>query len=474
MSLFWIFVGLVAVISSLWIARPFLTRGSVEVNDAEGAISVFRDQRDEVERDLDQGLISETERDAAQREIQRRALKAAREMDGGIAVLQRSFPTAGAIALTCAVLALGSYAFLGAPDRQDQPLAARKTEVLERRAAAGDINSRIALLIERTSKNPDSFEDWWTLGASHAAVGDYASAVDAYRRAAELGGDRPAVLSAYAEAMVLANGNKVPKAARVIFEQVLQSAPDPRARYYVALSKAQAQDFEAALSDWAALAGESAPEAPWMPLVRRDIVNMARFLEVDVTDYLPDANAAEIAKAGGASNGETALARATELERVLADEPLDFKAWIELAELRNSLGDSDAAKSAIEQARTHYAAAPFVLQRIDQAAQSLGLDILQTAAGTRGPTDEDIAAAGDMSEADRGAMVEGMVAGLAAKLEENPDNPDGWIMLVRSYSVLGKEDKAKVAYETAVEHFDGNNAALDRLRTEAGGIVREN
>ena len=104
-------------------------------------------------------------------------------------------------------------------------------------------------------------------------------------------------------------------------------------------------------------------------------------------------------------------------------------------------------------------------------AQALGLDILQAAPGTRGPSDDDIAAASEMSDEDRNAMVEGMVAGLAAKLEENPDNPDGWIMLVRSYSVLGKPEKARSSYETALAHFDGQASVQARLKAEAGSIL---
>ncbi|HET6970066.1 MAG TPA: c-type cytochrome biogenesis protein CcmI, partial [Phenylobacterium sp.] len=36
------------------------------------------------------------------------------------------------------------------------------------------------------------------------------------------------------------------------------------------------------------------------------------------------------------------------------------------------------------------------------------------------------------------AMIRGMVAGLAAKLDANPDDPDGWVRLVRAYAVLGE------------------------------------
>lgn len=470
---FWILVALFALLAALWIAVPFLKRGAIEMNDNEAAISVFRDQRDELDRDLAQGMISAEEHAAAKNEIEQRALRAARNLDGGMSVSRRSLPVAAAVIAVCAGLAVASYAWFGAPGNADKPLAARKMEILEQRAAAGDLNSRISLLIERTSQNPESFEDWWTLGSSYASIGDYALAVEAFRRAAELGGDRPNVMAAYGEAMVLANGNKVPTAARVVFEQVLQSTPDPRARYYIALAKAQAQDFEGALDDWTALAEASEPDAPWMPLVRRDIVNMARFLKVDLVDYLPDATPREIAMATGATSDAAASSAARQIETALADDPMDYKAWIRLAELRAAQGEEDRAKAALDEARRHYAAAPFVLGKLDEAARALGLDLLDATAGTAGPTGEDIAAAADMTEEDRNAMVEGMVAGLAAKLEENPDNPDGWIMLVRSYSVLGKPDKAQSSYDEALMHFEGNEPVLARLKSEAGAMIRE-
>lgn len=457
MAIWGIILGF-AVLASFWMARPFLRQGRVELNDTDSVITIFRDQMDEVERDLQGGMISVAECDAARREIEARTLHAARNMDGGVSVSRRSLPMVAGIVAGALVLSVAGYAMVGVPNQPDHPLASRKTEILLQRAASGDMNSRIALLIDRTAQNPASFEDWWTLGVSYASIGDHASSVDAYRKAAELGGDRPGVLSAYAEAMTLANGNKVPQAARVIFEQILQSGPDARARYYVALSKAQAQDFDAALEDWAALARDSQPNAPWMALVRRDIVNMARFLKVEVTDYLPDTTPSEIAKAGGAMLPADTTARSKDLELRLQADPLDYQGWIELAEVRSGQGNDAGAAEALETARRHYAAAPFVLQKIDEATRALGLDLL------RGPTQDDIAAAAELTEAERSDMIDGMVAGLAAKLDENPYNPDGWIMLVRSYRTLGQADKAEQAYQAALAALAGNTALLSRIK----------
>ena len=480
MTAFWIAAVAIAALSTLWMVRPFLMGSQVESNEGEATVSIFRDQADELRRDRDAGLISASEFDAAHEEIEARALIAARSLGQGLSVSRRSPTLAGLIGGVAVAATFATYLSLGSPNAPDQPLEARRAAEIAERAAAGDPMSRIQILIERTNDEPDSFESWWALARSYTAVGDHASAADAYRRAAELSGDRPSVLSAYAESLTLANGNKVPTAARLVFEQILQQSPDPRARYYVALAKAQAQDFEAALLDWTALATDSVPDAPWMPLVRRDIVNMARFLKLDVTLYLPNATSQEIARAGGAATATLVdPSRLAAREAALANDPLDHKAWIDLARLRAASGDDTGAASAIAEARRHFAAAPFVLTRIDAAARELGLDMLagQTAGqtgGVAGPSAEDMAAAATMSESDRSDMVKAMVAGLAAKLEENPNNPDGWIMLIRSYAVLGMPDKARAAYDQATLHFADDPGVTRRLSDEANPVLSKN
>ena len=56
-----------------------------------------------------------------------------------------------------------------------------------------------------------------------------------------------------------------------------------------------------------------------------------------------------------------------------------------------------------------------------------------------------------MGPADRIAMIEGMVSGLAEKLKSDPNNVEGWLRLIRSYSVLGRPDAAAEAARGALE-----------------------
>ena len=57
------------------------------------------------------------------------------------------------------------------------------------------------------------------------------------------------------------------------------------------------------------------------------------------------------------------------------------------------------------------------------------------------------------------AQVEAMVARLAAKLRENPDDADGWKLLGRSYTVMGRFQEAVDAYAKAAQR-DPRDAQL--------------
>ena len=70
-------------------------------------------------------------------------------------------------------------------------------------------------------------------------------------------------------------------------------------------------------------------------------------------------------------------------------------------------------------------------------------------------------------ENERGDMIEGMVASLAARLDAKPADLEGWLRLIRSYGVLGRADAARSAYDRATREFEGRTDALARLDREA-------
>jgi cytochrome c-type biogenesis protein CcmH len=74
-----------------------------------------------------------------------------------------------------------------------------------------------------------------------------------------------------------------------------------------------------------------------------------------------------------------------------------------------------------------------------------------------------MAAAKDMNEADRGAMIQGMVDRLASRLKENGDDVEGWLRLVRAYMVMGNRDKAKSALTDARQAVANDAERLRQL-----------
>jgi cytochrome c-type biogenesis protein CcmH len=66
-----------------------------------------------------------------------------------------------------------------------------------------------------------------------------------------------------------------------------------------------------------------------------------------------------------------------------------------------------------------------------------------------GPSADQVEAASAMSEADRAEMIAGMVSGLAARLEDDPEDQPGWTRLIRAYAVLGKDTEARQALAKA-------------------------
>ncbi|HEX4409778.1 MAG TPA: c-type cytochrome biogenesis protein CcmI [Xanthobacteraceae bacterium] len=60
-----------------------------------------------------------------------------------------------------------------------------------------------------------------------------------------------------------------------------------------------------------------------------------------------------------------------------------------------------------------------------------------------GPSTSDMAAANNMDESQRNAMIQGMVQRLADRLHSEGGDVESWLRLVRAYVVLGDRDKAK-------------------------------
>jgi cytochrome c-type biogenesis protein CcmH len=69
--------------------------------------------------------------------------------------------------------------------------------------------------------------------------------------------------------------------------------------------------------------------------------------------------------------------------------------------------------------------------------------------------------------------INAMVEGLAARLKARPDDPQGWLRLIRAYSVLGETDKAKAALAAARKSVGADRTVKAALDSEAAELKLE-
>ena len=152
-----------------------------------------------------------------------------------------------------------------------------------------------------------------------------------------------------------------------------------------------------------------------------------------------------------------------EIERALEIDPKEprarFYQGIELAQR----GEQQQALDAfVRLAQDSPADAPWLAALREQAsaiARDLGLDPDDVLPEPKRPavaSDEPVPPGADPGQAqamadlppeEQEAAIREMVAGLAARLQQQPDDLEGWRMLARSYGVLGEPEKAAGAYE---------------------------
>lgn len=158
-----------------------------------------------------------------------------------------------------------------------------------------------------------------------------------------------------------------------------------------------------------------------------------------------------------AQQGKVAADAQNALRRVLASDPTDATARFFLALARAQNEDIEGALTdwlALE--RDLPEAAPLrqtLAENIDKAARQLGKDPAKLrsrfAAAGNGPGAEDMAAAAQMSPAEREAFIRSMVARLAEKMKDDPENLEGWLKLANAYRVLDQRDEARDAFAKA-------------------------
>ena len=227
----------------------------------------FRAQLRAIDTDAVAGRLGAAEATAAKGELAREVLKLKAQAPetatpGSTALVW------GAVALV-AVLAVGTYAYLGRPDLPAQPLASRTTEAA---AASIDLDSAIKTIETRLADNPNDLKGWQVIAPAYMQFGRYTDAVNALRKVNTLMTPTADSETDLGEALMMANGGSVAGEPLDLFRKA--AAIDPthiRSRFYIAGEETRTGDYSGAIRDWNALLATAKGDEPWVVTARNGL-----------------------------------------------------------------------------------------------------------------------------------------------------------------------------------------------------------
>ncbi|MEQ8333473.1 c-type cytochrome biogenesis protein CcmI [Nisaea sp.] len=388
--IFWVFAGVLTFGTILLLLWPVLSAGTLD-DDAEEAgkeaLAVYRDQLLELERDLDAGRLATEDFEAAKLEIERRMLAAAAEHDGGNTESPQAIRKRRLAAVVLVIFAVPAGALLTYVSVGSPGMP--DLPLASRSDGAGT---------RALAGNPGSEGGGGTPEEVQPGVSDMVSELEAKLAANPDDADGWSLLG---RSYMVTERYREAVAA---YDKAIAMVPDNlellAARGEALVLAADGMVSPTAVEDFRA-------------------VNRQQPLEPRARYYL-------------------GLARSQ-----AADPAGALEWWIAL--------EADTPPDAPWEA--------LVRQRIDELGAEAGIDVASLRAAEQatrserpvepGPSADDVAAAQQMSTEDRAAMIQSMVDRLASRMEEEPDDLDGWIRLARAYGVLGKTEAAKNAQANA-------------------------
>jgi cytochrome c-type biogenesis protein CcmH len=426
----WLLIALMtgaAVLAVLW---PLSRRGR-DLHQASD-VAVYKDQLEEIERDQSFGLIAPAEADAARVEVSRRLLAADSATRGRKAAAdsppaRRRAVAAGSLVLVPAG-AIAVYLALGSPDLPGAPLSSRVAQ-----AHGGDqsIEQMFARVEQHLAEHPEDGKGWEVVAPIYMRLGRYDDAVTARRNAVRLLGPTADRWSFLGEAIVAMENGVVTDGAKEAFENALKlDKQDVTSRFYTGLAAEQDGRKDEAARIWKALAADAPPGAEWLPAVQRALARVE-----------PGAPGAVAAAPGQSPPPQSDMVRGMvdRLAARLKQDGSDVDGWLQLVRSYKVLKDADRARAAEADARRALAGDSEKLARLETGLKELA----GANEGAALPPPQEM-------------TIDQMVARLAARLQRDGSNVDGWIQLVRSYRAIEQPDKARAAETDARRALAGD------------------
>ena len=461
--IFWVILALMtgaAIFAVIW---PLARSGRVMPSGSE--VEVYRDQLDELERDLAAGSIEKKEAEAARVEVSRRLLAAvdAAKPVSNTAASTSTVSYRRAIALVALlVLPVGAgslYFRLGSPGLASETLTNRHDIQTDQQASIENLVAKVELHLQ---SNPKDARGWEVLGPVYMQLGRYTDSANAWRNTLLLLGESADREANLGEALMAeANGVVTDEAKSAFVRAVTLDDTTVSARYYLGMAAEQDGKREEAAKIWRELIAEAPSDAHWLNDVRTALAR----IEASPAALSSGPNAGQIAAATTQSpDPQTTMIRGMVegLAARLKQDGSDLDGWVRLVRSYKVLGELDKAQAAISDAQNALANDPDKRRRLNFALKDLEKNtVAATMIFPVQPANPP--AAPPQHEGD---AIQTMVARLAERVKKSGSDAEGWVMLTRSYLTLGEKEKAVAAIKDARAALASDPARL-KLFNEA-------
>ncbi len=263
MMIFVVVAALLLAAALLFVIPPLLQRRRPDtVARSAVNITVYRDQLAELERDLENDIISREQYELGRKELERRLLEdvdddEADERSSSVAPgVTAGRTSAIMVSVLLTLFALGGYFYLGSPQILDpafdpQEAAREQISQMSESEIAAQINTMVTQLAQRLENDPTDAEGWKMLGRSYIALQRFDDALAAFDNAVRLDADDAQLLADYADALAMAGGESLEGRPLALIRRALEIDPaNQKALWLAGTAAYERADFEEALRYW--------------------------------------------------------------------------------------------------------------------------------------------------------------------------------------------------------------------------------
>lgn len=413
-------LGSMSLAAFLFVAWP-LVAGQRRQNDAAKSVSVFKAQLEELEADVESGLVEISGAETSRVEIERRILDAASKDDGseGPQGSRRAILTISLLLLT-AISAGLLYNQLGAPEYAGLQAALEADGTAEAPFLAR-LERTIEMASARIDRGEGTIQDWATMGQAWSQLGEHEAAIAAFEGALNFEPENGMLLLALGESKVLANQGAVTPDAAHDFRAALEHDPELMgASFYLALGLYQEGDKVGAYEGMLEIAERSPPNAPWMETVRLYLTATAEELGISPPD-LPRS----VPETANTVDDATIIAMVERLSTRLHRDGGSAEDWV-------MLGRSYTVLERFEDAANSYAEAieeaPTNLEALEGQANAL------------------------LAQEASDGFSEQTIAAFESILEADPVNDQALYVTGIAYAAMGESERARKNFEVLLQN----------------------